>query len=302
MKEIKEGCYKGTRILVGNQKRDLINRMIDSLKKEGFVEIQIPNLQYQEVFIHKVGTENNNLMFDFLDRGNRSISLAPEYTAVIQKLAKKTYKYKKDVKLFYVLECFRGEKPQAGRYRQFTQLGVEILNPSKDYNRYLMDLADDVLLADFEEALLQQNVTRGLDYYTDKKGFEITIESLGSSKQVCGGGSYDGGIGFAIGIDRLLLCNKKNKHIMKKILVFNGNQPCLDISFDIIQQKKYGLNRDRFPDVDWGQLRKTVLSDAKQVELTKSLKKILIEDLAYVYGKDSKKFSEKLIEFELYDV
>ena len=116
MKEIKEGCYKGTRILVGNEKRDLINGMIDSLKKEGFVEIQIPNLQYQEMFINKVGTENNNLMFNFLDRGNRSICLAPEYTAVIQKLAKTTYKQQKNVKLFYVLECFRGEKPQAGRY------------------------------------------------------------------------------------------------------------------------------------------------------------------------------------------
>ena len=208
MKEIKEGCYKGTRILVGNEKRDLINGMIDSLKKEGFVEIQIPNLQYQEMFINKVGTENNNLMFNFLDRGNRSICLSPEYTAVIQKLAKTTYKYEKDVKLFYVLECFRGEKPQAGRYRQFTQLGVEILNPSKDYGRYLMDLAQDELLSQ-KETLLTPNVTRGLDYYTDKKGFEITIDSLGSSKQVCGGGSYDGGIGFAIGIDRLLLCEKQ---------------------------------------------------------------------------------------------
>jgi len=73
-----------------------------------------------------------------------------------------------------------------------------------------MYLAKDVLLRGFwEETALKNNVTRGLDYYTDKKGFEITIDSLGSSKQVCGGGSYDGGIGFAIGIDRLLLCEKQ---------------------------------------------------------------------------------------------
>ena len=36
------------------------------------------------------------------------------------------------------------------------------------------------------------------------KGFEIVCEQLGSSKQICGGGEYDGGVGFAIGIDRLL--------------------------------------------------------------------------------------------------
>ena len=43
-----------------------------------------------------------------------------------------------------------------------------------------------------------------LDYYKEGKGFEITCDDLGSSKQVCGGGEYDGGIGFAIGIDRIL--------------------------------------------------------------------------------------------------
>ncbi len=52
---------------------------------------------------------------------------------------------------------------------------------------------------------LHKNVTRGLDYYKEGKGFEITCSELGSSKQICGGGEYDGGVGFAIGIDRLLM-------------------------------------------------------------------------------------------------
>jgi len=54
-------------------------------------------------------------MFNFTDRGNRNICLAPEYTAVIQKLSNTTFKYQKDIKLFYIAECFRGEKPQAGQ-------------------------------------------------------------------------------------------------------------------------------------------------------------------------------------------
>ena len=48
-------------------------------------------------------------------------------------------------------------------------------------------------------------IARGLDYYTGGKGFEIACPALGAQKQVCGGGSYDGGIGFALGIDRLLI-------------------------------------------------------------------------------------------------
>lgn len=112
MKEVKETCYKGTRILVGNEKRNLLNKMIERLIKAGYQEIQIPIIQSQEMFVSKVGAENQNMMFNFKDRGDRDICLAPEYTAVVQQLAKTTYKFEKNVKLFYVQECFRGEKPQ----------------------------------------------------------------------------------------------------------------------------------------------------------------------------------------------
>ncbi len=203
MIEIKETCYKGTRILLGNEKRNLINKMIDILKKESFQEIQIPIIQHQEIFANKVGEENNNLMYNFKDRGNRDLCLAPEYTAVIQHLAKTTFKQEKNIKIFYIAECFRGEKPQAGRYRQFTQLGVEIINPTKNYNSYLQSLSL-ILIPNTLDITLNENVTRGLDYYKEGKGFEISCDTLGSSKQICGGGEYEGGFGFAIGIDRLL--------------------------------------------------------------------------------------------------
>lgn len=208
MEEIKETCYKGTRIVLGNKKRDNINMMIDILKSEGFKEISIPIIQSQKTFEGKVGEENNNLMYNFKDRGDRNLCLAPEYTAVIQKLSNTTFKMEKDVKLFYVQECFRGEKPQAGRYRQFTQIGVEIINPTTDYigsGFILPELAYKLLTSVSKEKFdLHFNVKRGLDYYKEGKGFEITCESLGSSKQVCGGGEYEGGVGFAIGVDRLL--------------------------------------------------------------------------------------------------
>lgn len=204
MIEIKETCYKGTRILLGNKKRDLINNMINVLKSEGFQEISIPIIQHQEIFKGKVGEENNNLMFNFKDRGDRDLCLAPEYTAIVQQLSKSTFKHQKDVKLFYIQECFRGEKPQAGRYRQFTQLGVEILNSTENYNLTLSTLAETLIMLITKDFKVNYQVSRGLDYYKEGKGFEITCDELGSSKQICGGGEYEGGIGFAIGIDRLL--------------------------------------------------------------------------------------------------
>ena len=205
MKDIKNTCYKGTRILLGNEKRTLINKYIDYLLNENFNEISIPIIQMQTLFANKVGEENNNLMFNFIDRGNREICLAPEYTAVIQNLSKSVFKYEKNVKLFYIQECFRGEKPQLGRYRQFTQFGVEILNPTKDYNDYIINIATDLIKMDLTSFEVNTNATRGLDYYKNGKGFEIVCNDFGNAKQICGGGEYDGGIGFAIGIDRVIL-------------------------------------------------------------------------------------------------
>lgn len=202
--------YKGTRILLGNEKRILINKMIEHVISEGFQEISIPVIQMQSTFTGKVGEENNNQMFNFKDRGDRDICLAPEYTAVIQNLSKTHFKPFQDVKLFYVQECFRGEKPQAGRYRQFTQFGLEILNPSGKFRTldYCIHQALKCVETVTKEYELNEDVTRGLDYYKNGKGFEITCDSLGAQKQICGGGEYDGGVGFAIGIDRLLLLNK----------------------------------------------------------------------------------------------
>lgn len=203
MQQIKENCYRGTRILYGNEKRSILNRMIEILLESDFVEISIPIIQFNDVFAGKVGSENQHMMYQFKDRGDRDLCLAPEYTAVVQRLASTTFKYQKNVKLFYVQECFRGERPQAGRYRQFTQLGVEILNPTGDYVEYLIDLAK-TLLGGISNIEINRSTVRGLDYYTGGVGFEISCSDLGSSKQICGGGEYDGGIGFAIGIDRLL--------------------------------------------------------------------------------------------------
>ena len=106
--------------------------------------------------------------------------------------------------MFYVSECFRGEKPQKGRYRQFTQLGVEIINPTSAPPFELTAMELCILFSKDYKYTLNTNAKRGLNYYENGKGFEISCNDLGSSKQICGGGIYEGGIGFAIGVDRLL--------------------------------------------------------------------------------------------------
>lgn len=205
---IKDNCYKGTRILfaeTAKRKRKVLNEMIDILESYGYQEIMIPVIQKQETFQSKVGDENRNMMFNFKDRGNRDLCLAPEYTAIVQQLAKEKFKFTNDVKMFYIGECFRGENTQAGRWRQFTQFGVEVVNPTKDYSNEMVEIAKKLIELVTKNYEINLDAVRGLDYYKGGKGFEISCPELGSSKQVCGGGSYEGGIGFAVGIDRILL-------------------------------------------------------------------------------------------------
>jgi histidyl-tRNA synthetase len=210
--EIKlDSTYKGTRILfaqTAKAKRALINQMIEILEDYGYQEIMIPIIQKYETFESKVGDENKNMMFNFKDRGNRDLCLAPEYTAIVQQLANSRMKYDKDIKMFYVGECFRGENTQAGRWRQFTQFGVEVLNPSKDYTEEMVEIAKKLTELVTKNYEINLDATRGLDYYKGGKGFEISCPELGAAKQICGGGSYEAGVGFAMGVDRLLILKK----------------------------------------------------------------------------------------------
>lgn len=203
--------YKGTRIVFGEtarNKRRLLNQMIEIMESYGYQEMMIPVIQLTETFASKVGEENNNMMYTFTDRGNRDICLAPEYTAVVQQLANETFKMTKNVKLFYIGQCFRGEKPQAGRYREFTQFGVEVINPTQDITEEMLEIATKLIELVTDNYEVNLDATRGLDYYKGGKGFEIACPELGAQKQICGGGSYDGGVGFALGIDRLILTTK----------------------------------------------------------------------------------------------
>jgi len=76
-----------------------------------------------------------------------------------------------------------------------------------------------------------------------------------------------------------------------------GTEPIIDIDKDGM-----GLHRDRCPDASWDELRKANLSlykypQLKEIELDEVMRTILLEDLAYAYGTNTKKFNAKLKEF-----
>ena len=145
-------------------------------------------------------------MWAFQDKGGRDVCLIPEATGLIQELWRDKWQgMGKPMKLFYVSRCYRYERPQAGRYREFTQFGVEYLGGSSPTDRSeVVDLLRTCLDAAGVDYVLNDAVKRGLTYYVEE-GFEAECAKLGAQKQIAGGGRYAEGIGWAIGLERLLL-------------------------------------------------------------------------------------------------
>ena len=98
----------------------------------GYEEIRTPIFEHTEVFSRSVGDTTDVVqkeMYTFTDRGDRQLSLKPEGTAGVIRsfIENKMYADTQPTKLYYITPCFRYERPQAGRQRQFHQFGIEVL-------------------------------------------------------------------------------------------------------------------------------------------------------------------------------
>ncbi len=104
----------------------------DTAKLFNAKEIRTPTFEHTEVFLRGVGETTdivNKEMYTFIDKGDRSITLKPEGTAGVARafVENGMNSYAMPVKLYYLTPCFRYERPQAGRLREFHQFGVETL-------------------------------------------------------------------------------------------------------------------------------------------------------------------------------
>jgi len=171
-----------------------------------YEEVILPALWEQQTFVDKAGPEIINQMWAFRDKGDREVCLIPEVTGLVQELWRDDWSKKaKSRRIFYVSRCYRYERPQAGRYREFTQFGVELLGEAENGWQEVVDLLE-LCLSKFPglDYKRSDSVKRGLTYYTEE-GFEVECPCLGAQKQIAGGGRYSEGIGWAIGVDRLIL-------------------------------------------------------------------------------------------------
>ena len=146
------------------------DQLLKSAKLAGYELIELPVFEDTEVFTRGVGESTDVVskeMYTFEDRGGRSITLRPEGTAGVMRavIEHNLDRGQLPVKLFYTGPFFRAERPQAGRYRQFYQVGIEAIG----YNDPTIDV-EVIAVADSAFKAL------GL------KQYKLNITSLGDAK------------------------------------------------------------------------------------------------------------------------
>ncbi|QNQ83718.1 histidine--tRNA ligase [Lactobacillus sp. PV037] len=135
-------------------------------------EMRTPMFENYEVFSRSSGESSDIVekeMYDFYDKGNRHIALRPEGTAGVVRayVENKLYgpEHVKPLNVFYIDPTFRYERPQAGRQRQFHQIGIE-------------SFGSDSYLADVETIVLGHDLLAELGV----KNYELHINSLGNAQ------------------------------------------------------------------------------------------------------------------------
>lgn len=104
------------------------NVLRETAQRSGFREIQTPIFEEAELFILRSGPNILNELYAFKDKGDRDLALRPEMTApAIRSFVNNMSNDPKPIKIFYFGQCFRYERPQSGRYREFFQFGAEII-------------------------------------------------------------------------------------------------------------------------------------------------------------------------------
>ena len=164
---------KGTQDILPNESslwQKIENLAFEILKTFNFKEIRIPTFENENLFCRSVGDSTDVVekeMFTFTDRAGRPLALRPEGTASVVRaiLEHGLVNETMPLKLFYIISCFRNERPQAGRFKEFHQLGIELFGAKSP----IADVEVMVLINQFFNKLQLKNLSLKINSIGCKK-------------------------------------------------------------------------------------------------------------------------------------
>ena len=124
-------CPRGTRDFLPDEmerRRHYEGILRETALRFGFRETSTPSFEDLELFVLRSGPNIMNELYAFKDKGDRDLALRPELTApAVRMFVNSMSNEPKPIKIFYFGQCFRYERPQSGRYREFFQFGAELI-------------------------------------------------------------------------------------------------------------------------------------------------------------------------------
>ncbi|MDH3365931.1 MAG: histidine--tRNA ligase [Thermoplasmata archaeon] len=233
------------------RRRAVEQAMREACHRFGFGEVVTPTFEQSELFTLRSGEAIVDEMYVFKDKGDREMALRPEITAsVIRFFVNEMSNLPKPLKLYYVGNCFRYENPQSGRYREFFQLGAELIgNENPETDAEVISLAVESLratgLQDFNVrighiGILKSLVLEGIDDQAlagnvlrmiDKGDFDALAQTLETNgvtgnlmESITGIAGTKGSIDVLQSVDE----TKANEHLRElfEILKLQGIDDC----------------------------------------------------------------------------
>lgn len=195
MKTIQPRTLKGFRDFLPEdmKKRNFVSKkVIEIFELYGFEPLETPTLEYASLLLGKYGDEADKLVYSFKDRGERELALRYDQTVPTARvLAQYQNTLPKYFRRYQIQNVFRADKPQKGRYREFTQCDIDIFNSTSP-------LADAEILATtyfayknvgYKEIILQINDRSILftilgPHATDKIGVMSLIQSIDKLEKI----------------------------------------------------------------------------------------------------------------------
>ena len=114
------------------KRRWLERKMRDVFERYGYEEIATPTIEHLELFTLKSGEGIIEETYAFEDKAGRKLALRPELTAPVMRFYVERFQMDaKPLKFYYFGNCFRYDRPQKGRYREFWQFGCELIGSDK---------------------------------------------------------------------------------------------------------------------------------------------------------------------------
>lgn len=203
------------------ERSSLQEKIIEVYRSYGFVPIDTPVLEYSEILLRKSNGETEKQVFRFLDNGKRDVALRFDLTVPF---ARFTAEHESELyfpfKRYHIAKVWRGEKPQAGRYREFVQCDIDTVGT-------------DSACADFEilsvmRAALNKIGVKNITIHVNHRGiFNRFLEKLGV---------LDKSEDILRSVDKLAKVGKDE--VKKELAEFTGDEAKADQILEYITEEK----------------------------------------------------------------